>query len=485
MKQVVFVGLIGLLSGIVLGEWRGVSTELINLFVILSFCFTLIAFIDRSLFTLQYRAVLMFTFMCALGLLRTGYAYMTLPPPVLDERVGMKQIMTVQVVSAIDARDTSVSFVAKPLEDSGSLKGAEHVPYIQINADRFADVSYGDIVRIEGILKSIVSHSKTYERVGESYIRKGVLYKMEFPKMVLIEHHSGNFFKHYSIATHDWIKSTIITYVPEPSAGFINGILIGEKHGLSKEWYDAFMAVGLTHVIVLSGYNLTVVFAWIRILLRRTSFIMQNSFGALGVVILVLVSGAEAPAVRAGILVLIVALAAVLHRQQDSAYFLSLVILCMLLVNPFYLLYDISFQLSVAATYGLVYLAPIVQDRLKHFPKILAEVIRDTSAAQVAVLPLQLFYFGTLSWVALFVNIIFLPFIPLLMISGVLILATSFMPGVSLLIGACTGIVSDGVLFLVKIISTTVTPIAISITLSSLVIAYTALIFLIVKYKKV
>jgi predicted membrane metal-binding protein len=68
------------------------------------------------------------------------------------------------------------------------------------------------------------------------------------------------------VSLNSWIKETITLYVREPSAGFINGILIGEKHGLSREWYDAFTRVGLTHVIVLSGYNLAVIFAWTKII---------------------------------------------------------------------------------------------------------------------------------------------------------------------------------------------------------------------------
>ncbi|MFZ2152017.1 MAG: ComEC/Rec2 family competence protein, partial [Minisyncoccia bacterium] len=431
-----------------------------------------------------YRALLIFLYTCSLGLLRVDYAYTALPSPIFDGYLGTKQIIVAEVVSSIDARDTTLSFVVKPLTEDGSLETVKHTPRIQVSTDRLTDVSYGDIVRIEGTLKSIVSHSKTYERIGEARIRKGILYEVKFAEVVFIERGQGNFFKYYSTVIHDWIQNTIITYVREPSAGFINGILIGEKHALSKEWYDAFTAVGLTHVIVLSGYNLTVIFAWTRILLRRTSFLIQNSLGALSVIILVLVSGAEAPAVRAGILVLIVALAAVLQRQQDSGYFLSLAILCMLFVNPFYFLYDVSFQLSVAATYGLVYIGPIIQTQLKRVPRMLGEVVRDTSSAQLAVLPLQLFYFGTLSWVALFVNVLVLPFIPLLMILGVLILATSVMPVIALFVGTCAGLISSILLSSVKVVSTMVTPMAVSISLWGLVLFYIILVFWIIQYKK-
>ncbi len=485
MKQVVFVGLVGFLCGIILGEWRNVSTGLLYVLVTLSVCFTLIGFVDRTLITPWYRAILIFLYTCSLGLVRVDYAYTALPSPVFDGYLGTKQIIVAEVVSSIDARGTILSFVVKPLIEDDSLETVKHIPRIQVSTDRLTDVSYGDIVRIEGTLKSVVSHSKTYERIGEARIRKGILYEVKFAEVVFIGRGQGNFFKYYSTVIHDWIQNTIITYVREPSAGFINGILIGEKHALSKEWYDAFTAVGLTHVIVLSGYNLTVIFAWTRILFRRTSFLIQNSLGALSVIILVLVSGAEAPAVRAGILVLIVALAAVLQRQQDSGYFLSLAILTMLFVNPFYLLYDVSFQLSVAATYGLVYIGPIIQTQLKHVPRVLGEVVRDTSSAQIAVLPLQLFYFGTLSWVALFVNVLVLPLIPLLMVLGVLILLTYFIPGVALFIGTCVSLITDLLLYSVKVVSTTITPVSISISLTGVIVCYTILTLWIIKYKKV
>lgn len=422
--------------------------------------------------------------MLSIGLLRTNYAYSSLPKYTLNESLGIAKVIQGKVVSQIDKRDGYVTFNIEPVlsEMNGYTK---RLPLIRVTSDRFVTISYGDVVNVNGRLEMVLSNNETYKSFTESLIRKGVLYEIRFAKVGFVEHSKANFIKKYSEVMRVNLTETINRYVREPSAGFINGILIGEKHGLSKEWFDRFTDVGLTHVIVLSGYNLAVMFAWTRVLFRRTSFIVQNTFGAMSVIMLVLISGAEPPAIRAGILVLIVALAAVFQRQQNTPHFLSVTIIIMLLVSPFYLLYDISFQLSVVATYGLVYIAPILETYVKALPKPLSETARDTLAAQIAVLPLQLFYFGTLSWVAILVNILILPLIPMLMVLGSVVLATNFIPGLNRIFGEITSVISDMVLNLVKIISNSTDPYHISINLLGVIILYIIMsVIALLKYKK-
>lgn len=485
MKQVVFVGLVGLCFGIICAEWQNLSTAFVYIFLAIFCGLAIVHFFDQTARTPSFYIALLFLGASIIGLLRVQYAHETIPHPLPEEQIKGTQTLTVKIISALDVRESSLRFIAEPIfEDESATKG-ERIPNIQITTDRFSDVAYGDVIAVEGKINSIVSNNETYARIGEALVRKGVLYEMRFPKVSIVSHTGGSVLKRYSITIHNWIQQTITRYIREPSAGFVNGILIGEKHGISKEWYEAFTAIGLTHIIVLSGYNLAVLFAWTRALFRRTSFVLQNTFGALSVITLVLVSGAEAPSVRAGILVLIVALSSILLRQKDTAYFLSGTVLLMLVWNPFYLLYDVSFQLSVAATYGLVYVAPIIETYLVRFPKLLRELVRDTTSAQLAVLPLQLFYFGSVSSISLFANVVVLPFIPLLMVLGTVVLAVSFVPGIAIIIGTITGIISDFVLFLVKKMSLVAAPLHFSIGILGLSVAYIFLIIWIQKYKKV
>lgn len=482
MKQAVFIALIGFCVGISIGEYQALSLYV----AILILCVTVgLLIIKRFMQSVQTKYVYVCViFLCGMsaGIIRTEYAYTRLPDPIFDTIIGIKQELKVKVVSPVDVRENSARFIAEPIVDQISRI---HVPYIRVTLPRVNEVVYGDILVIQGTIISVMTNSKTYARASESLVRRGILYEVRLPEIKSIEHGKGNYFYMKLYSFGDAIKHRINVYVREPSAGFINGILLGEKHGLSDEWYDKFTNIGLTHVIVLSGYNLAIIFAWTRIALRRTPFLVQHLCGAFAVIALMLVSGAEAPAVRAAILVLTASLAALLRRQEDAGYFLSLTVFVMLLWNPFYLLYDISFQLSVAATYGLTYLAPVLGHYVFNKPKFAHELVRDTMSAQIIVLPLQLFYFGTLSWVSLFANIVILPFIPILMILGMLVLVFSFVPFLGLWIGTITTLLSDIVLNMVSFFASHTQLISISISITTFCILYAIIIMFIINSRKV
>lgn len=473
MKQVIISIFIGFVLGICLGEIRFIAHEMIWVFVSMLFVLTL-GFVKRS--NLRTKTVSIASFLlfgAVIGLIRVQYTYETLPSHSFDSLENTKQKSRGVIVSNIDVRDTYAQFLFKPSINETDSK--TNVPFIQVTTGRVTELHYGDVVEVEGVLLSVDSNSKTFKRVGESLEKRGIYYRMYFPEIIFIEHAPQSFVKEKIIQLGASLRATIKEYVSEPGAGFINGILIGEKHGLSKEWYNNFTSVGLTHVIVLSGYNIAMIFAWTRSVFRKTSFVTQHIVGFLSVVVLVFISGAGAPAIRAGLLVVIMGLASLLKRQQSAGYFLSLGIFIMLLFNPFYLLYDISFQLSVVATYGLVYIAPIIKTKLVRTPSFLSDVIRDTISAQVAVLPLQLFYFGTLSWVSLFANILILPTIPFLMVMGVVVLVVSIYTPLAVIVGGVVSVLCDAILFIVDYLSQISSPIGFRVGLWGVIVMYTIL----------
>lgn len=482
MKQTVFIALIGVCIGIAIGECRTLGIHIAILFLCVTLSFIAAKQVLFKFYAKTISVSLILLCGATLGIIRTEYAYIQLPQPVFENTVGTKKELQVKVVSPVDLRDDSARFIVEPLlnKDHPDIQ----LPRIRLVLPRVNEVMYGDILTIEGILTSVVTNSKTYIRVSESLIRKGIMYEMRMPKIVITEHGKGNYFYTKLYSFGDSIKHTINIYIREPGAAFVNGILLGEKHGLSDKWYDAFTHVGLTHVIVLSGYNLAIMFAWTKILLRKTPFLFQHLFGALAVISLVLISGADAPAIRAAILVLTASLAALLRRQEDSGYFLSVTVFIMLLWNPFYLLYDVSFQLSVAATYGLTYLAPILGQYIFSKPRFGHELIRDTLGAQIAVLPLQLLYFGTLSWVSIFANILILPLIPILMVLGVITLLTSIIPFLAFCVGTVTTVLADITLAAVFFLASHTEVFSISISVGACLLLYLVIIIFILHKEK-
>jgi len=131
-------------------------------------------------------------------------------------------------------------------------------------------------------------------------------------------------------------------------------------------------------------------------------------------------SGASSKAVRAGIMALIVILAEITHRNYQAGRALIVACLLMLIVNPKILVFDLSFQLSFLATVAVIYISPILKNKLGFVTEKfgLRDTISFIISVQILVLPLILYSMGTLSLVALPTNILIIAFMPVVMLFG-------------------------------------------------------------------
>jgi competence protein ComEC len=172
---------------------------------------------------------------------------------------------------------------------------------------------------------------------------------------------------------------------------------------------------------VLSGYNVRIVAeALMRFMGLFLPRLASIGFGALGIVLFAIMTGGSATIVRASIMALLVVLARATGRTYDITRALFVAGFVMILLNPKILAFDPSFQLSFLATLGLIYVAPMIEERLRFVPTKwqLREVVVATVATQIFVLPLLLFQVGQLSLVALPVNLLVLAAVPLTMFVG-------------------------------------------------------------------
>jgi competence protein ComEC len=219
-------------------------------------------------------------------------------------------------------------------------------------------------------------------------------------------------------------ESSLEQLYPEPDTALLEGILLGERRGLPKDLQDAFVTSGLVHVVVLSGYNISIV---ANAVLYATSFlpkIIGYSFGAILMILFALMTGAGATTVRACIMGLIAILAQYLQRPAAALRALGVAAVCMALWNPLVVAYDSSFILSVLATFGLITLSPSVEKYLKWIPKYkffdVRSIAASTIAVQIFVLPALLYFTGVLSFMALPANLLALPVVPFAMLGGFL-----------------------------------------------------------------
>ncbi|HEY4510274.1 MAG TPA: ComEC/Rec2 family competence protein, partial [Candidatus Paceibacterota bacterium] len=146
------------------------------------------------------------------------------------------------------------------------------------------------------------------------------------------------------------------------------------------------------------------------------------SLGVLGIVLFTLMTGASATIVRASIMAIIALIARSSGKTYAVTRALFLAVFIMILENPKILRFDASFQLSLLATLGLIYLSPILEKRFRFLPNTLnlREATVATVGTQIFVLPLLLYTSGVLSLVSLPVNLLTLIVVPLTMFFGFL-----------------------------------------------------------------
>ncbi|MCR4276125.1 MAG: ComEC family competence protein [Candidatus Parcubacteria bacterium] len=233
--------------------------------------------------------------------------------------------------------------------------------------------------------------------------------------------------------------------LPMPDSALAGGIVIGGKAGLGTALQDAFTRSGLVQIIVLSGYNVMIVAEWVMAFLALLALPKRLQFFAGGAALLLFVgiAGISSTAVRAAIMAVIALYARATGRSYAASRALLFAVLLMLIWNPLYLIFDPGFGLSVAATAGIIWLAPIIERRLQRFWKagFWANAVATTLAAQISVLPLLLYNIGLLSLVALPANLLVNPLVPLAMawaaVAGVVGMTIgTFIPLIATIAGA-------------------------------------------------
>lgn len=200
------------------------------------------------------------------------------------------------------------------------------------------------------------------------------------------------------------------------TASFASGLLFGGASQLPENLQEATRLTGLTHVVAVSGFNLTIITALVLTFLHGR-LQLKTIAPILGLIALfVVMTGATSSVLRAAVMTTLVLLVGSQHRKLSAATALAVTVFIMTLWNPAYLYADLSWQLSVLALAGVIFLAPLFMPRklVKH--QLLWELFAVSLGAHLATAPLIAHTFGNFSVIAPLANIIVLPFIPLAML---------------------------------------------------------------------
>jgi len=208
--------------------------------------------------------------------------------------------------------------------------------------------------------------------------------------------------------------------LPEPQASFGLGLLFGQRSTLPENTTVILAAVGLTHVVAVSGYNLTILVSAARKLLSKRSKYQALVGASVLIILFLLVTGASPSIVRASIISFLSLGAWYYGRNIRPMLLIILTASLTALWNPLYIWSDIGWYLSFLAFFGVLVVAPVAKQRFFGDKKvgILSELILESTAAQLMTLPLILYIFNDSSFVAIFANLLVVPLVPLAMLFG-------------------------------------------------------------------
>lgn len=223
----------------------------------------------------------------------------------------------------------------------------------------------------------------------------------------------------------------------EPMASLGVGILVGQKSELSSDFSEALKVAGLTHIVVASGYNLTILVRMARRLFEKISKYQAALWSVLMVLGFMAITGWSASMTRAGLVAGLSLWAWYYGRQFHPVTLLAVAAAITTVVYPPYVWGDIGWVLSFTAFAGVIILGPLLHAHFYGEQKagFLARTLLETISAQLLTLPIMLGVFGQFSVVALLSNIIILPLVPLVMLlSFIAALSQMIIPAVAVFV---------------------------------------------------
>lgn len=220
------------------------------------------------------------------------------------------------------------------------------------------------------------------------------------------------------LQTRNQFAAAVKQVIDEPSASLGIGYLLGQKSALPADLMLALQVTGLTHVVVASGYNLTILVRLARRLFEKISKYLATVSSVGMVLVFVGVTGMSPSMTRAGLVSLLAMWAWYYGRRFHPVTLLLFAGAVTVLVNPSYVWGDVGWMLSFSAFAGVMIVAPLLQAYFygPKKPGVLRQILGETFSAQLMTAPIILLVFGQFSNVAIVSNLLILPFVPLAML---------------------------------------------------------------------
>lgn len=411
--------------GLLAASWSGVT---LGVWLALAVALVIAAIVLRS--SGQDRLALACLCFFALGAARFSLSHRPLPEDHVTFHIGRGEIALLGTVDAPpDPRDTHINLRVSTeqielLDTSKAVSGR-----VLVQAPRDQPFRYGDRLRITGPLLVPPEYDDFSYR--DYLARRGIHALLPAEAVELVERDAGRPWLAAIYALRERSLRVIERLLPSPQAPLLAGILLGDESGIPEDVREAFNRTGAAHVLAISGANFAIL---LRVLMGLFAPMVGSRRAAglsiAAIALYAVLVGGNAAVIRAAIMGGASLVAVQTGRRTYGVTSLAFAIWLMTLGSPS-VLWDIGFQLSAAATAGLIFFADDLTRLLDRglrrvFPAKtaarlvgwLTEPLVISVAAQIAVTPLLLVYFGRFSVASLLVNLLIVSIQPYIMIGG-------------------------------------------------------------------
>ena len=238
----------------------------------------------------------------------------------------------------------------------------------------------------------------------------------------IISHDNSNIILRKIYELRNLMKTKIEKLLPKETSGLCLGMLIGETSGIEENMQENFRDSNLSHILAVSGANVSYIIVSITYIFNKMCLRKRLSkiISIILLILFMLLTGCTSSVNRACIMAILMLIAELLYRKSDVYNNLAISALILLIINPYSLL-DIGFQLSYMGTIGIVFLHDKIGSFIKINNKIVKyffEMIVVTTCANLAIIPIMMFHFNTISLTFYFSNIIVGPILGIVVIIG-------------------------------------------------------------------
>ncbi len=342
------------------------------------------------------------------------FYFLPVPSQEFYDSVDQKVTFKGMVSEYPDTRENQVRFAVMPENQDFKIV----VPIYDLESE----YHYGDVVEVSGILTEPENFETDtgkifdYQRYLFSHDTFFIIKSGQVEKVG----EGGSRIKKILFYAREKFEKSLDRVLPYGDSGFMKGLLLGDKGGINDEDKDAFVTTGTIHIVALSGFNVMIV---ADAFMRAIGVIATGSIayvsGGISIILFVIMAGGSATAVRAGLMAVISLFAQFSGRTYTALRALVIVSLLMLVFNP-RTIWDVSFHLSVLATFGIITLPTKILKYFRWIPKWrgFREIMLATISASIMVIPYIMYVMGSLSLVSLLANALILPIISYLMFFG-------------------------------------------------------------------